>query len=165
MSLQFSECHTKIRHVDAHATLSDGVVVQVLGELSNNGQPMRKFMQTFVLAPEVSTLGCCYWILTFQWCPEVTFELFTIYRIVGPFPQGSVANKFYVHNDIFRYEDEVFGDSEAELDEGKVQNTFRCIAMILEWTPPPPPSGTDICSLDVIGQMSRSNYTGQSWLI
>uniref|UniRef100_A0A3Q2TKV7 G3BP stress granule assembly factor 2b n=1 Tax=Fundulus heteroclitus TaxID=8078 RepID=A0A3Q2TKV7_FUNHE len=85
MSLQFSECHTKIRHVDAHATLSDGVVVQVLGELSNNGQPMRKFMQTFVLAPE-----------------------------------GSVANKFYVHNDIFCYEDEVFGDSEAELDEGLV---------------------------------------------
>uniref|UniRef100_A0AAZ1WUV1 NTF2 domain-containing protein n=1 Tax=Oreochromis aureus TaxID=47969 RepID=A0AAZ1WUV1_OREAU len=85
MSLQFSECHTKIRHVDAHATLSDGVVVQVLGELSNNGQPMRKFMQTFVLAPE-----------------------------------GSVANKFYVHNDIFCYEDEVFGDSEAELDEGEI---------------------------------------------
>uniref|UniRef100_A0A4W5R4T8 G3BP stress granule assembly factor 2 n=1 Tax=Hucho hucho TaxID=62062 RepID=A0A4W5R4T8_9TELE len=83
LSLQFQECHTKIRHVDAHATLTDGVVVQVLGELSNNGQPMRKFMQTFVLAPE-----------------------------------GSVANKFYVHNDIFRYEDEVFGDSEAELDEG-----------------------------------------------
>uniref|UniRef100_A0A8V0XGR2 G3BP stress granule assembly factor 2 n=1 Tax=Gallus gallus TaxID=9031 RepID=A0A8V0XGR2_CHICK len=82
MSLQFSECHTKIRHVDAHATLSDGVVVQVMGELSNNGQPMRKFMQTFVLAPE-----------------------------------GSVPNKFYVHNDIFRYEDEVFGDSEGELDE------------------------------------------------
>jgi len=56
MSLQFSECHTKIRHVDAHATMSDGVVVQVLGELSNSGQPMRKFMQTFVLAPEVSVL-------------------------------------------------------------------------------------------------------------
>ncbi|KAJ8383039.1 hypothetical protein SKAU_G00038170 [Synaphobranchus kaupii] len=84
MSLQFSECHTKIRHVDAHATLNDGVVVQVMGELSNNGQPMRKFMQTFVLAPE-----------------------------------GSVPNKFYVHNDIFRYEDEVFGDSEAELEESE----------------------------------------------
>uniref|UniRef100_A0A3P8T4E7 G3BP stress granule assembly factor 2b n=1 Tax=Amphiprion percula TaxID=161767 RepID=A0A3P8T4E7_AMPPE len=91
MSLQFSECHTKIRHVDAHATLSDGVVVQVLGELSNNGQPMRKFMQTFVLAPE-----------------------------------GSVANKFYVHNDIFRYEDEVFGDSEAELDEGNLFCFLLC---------------------------------------
>ncbi|KAI1887629.1 hypothetical protein AGOR_G00192280 [Albula goreensis] len=82
MSLQFSECHTKIRQVDAHATLSDGVVVQVMGELSNSGQPMRRFMQTFVLAPE-----------------------------------GSVANKFYVHNDIFRYEDEVFGESDAELEE------------------------------------------------
>ncbi|XP_072898456.1 ras GTPase-activating protein-binding protein 2 isoform X2 [Hemitrygon akajei] len=81
MSLQFSDCHTKIRHVDAHATLGDGVVVQVMGELSNNGQPMRKFMQTFVLAPE-----------------------------------GSVPNKFYVHNDIFRYQDEVF-DSDAELEE------------------------------------------------
>uniref|UniRef100_A0A8D0GP53 Ras GTPase-activating protein-binding protein 2 n=1 Tax=Sphenodon punctatus TaxID=8508 RepID=A0A8D0GP53_SPHPU len=82
MSLQFSECHTKIRHVDAHATLSDGVVVQVMGLLSNNGQPLRKFMQTFVLAPE-----------------------------------GSVPNKFYVHNDIFRYADEVFEDYEGELDE------------------------------------------------
>lgn len=35
-----------------------------------------------------------------------------------------MANKFYVHNDIFRYEDEVFGDSEAELDEGKTLITL-----------------------------------------
>lgn len=53
MALSFRDCHTKIRHVDAHATLNEGVVVQVMGELSNNMQPMRKFMQTFVLAPEV----------------------------------------------------------------------------------------------------------------
>uniref|UniRef100_A0A2K5E5P3 G3BP stress granule assembly factor 2 n=1 Tax=Aotus nancymaae TaxID=37293 RepID=A0A2K5E5P3_AOTNA len=39
LSLNFSECHTKIRHVDAHATLSDGVVVQVMGLLSNKRQP------------------------------------------------------------------------------------------------------------------------------
>ncbi|KAK6475719.1 ras GTPase-activating protein-binding protein 1-like [Huso huso] len=82
MSLSFRDCHTKIRHVDAHASLNDGVVVQVMGELSNNMQPMRRFMQTFVLAPE-----------------------------------GTVANKFYVHNDIFRYQDEVFGDSDTELPE------------------------------------------------
>ncbi|MBN3320627.1 G3BP1 protein, partial [Atractosteus spatula] len=82
MSLSFRDCHTKIRHVDAHATLNDGVVVQVMGELSNNMQPMRRFMQTFVLAPE-----------------------------------GTVANKFYVHNDIFRYQDEVFGDSDTEPPE------------------------------------------------
>lgn len=56
MALSFRDCHTKIRHVDAHATLNEGVVVQVMGELSNNMQPMRKFMQTFVLAPEVRSL-------------------------------------------------------------------------------------------------------------
>ncbi|XP_038596347.1 ras GTPase-activating protein-binding protein 1 isoform X1 [Tachyglossus aculeatus] len=90
MSLKFKDCFTKIRHVDAHATLNDGVVVQVMGLLSNNEQPLRRFMQTFVLAPE-----------------------------------GSVANKFYVHNDIFRYQDEVFGgfvtepqeESEEEVEE------------------------------------------------
>ena len=27
-------------------------VLQVTGELSNNGEPMRRFMQTFVLAPQ-----------------------------------------------------------------------------------------------------------------
>ncbi|KAK2502933.1 hypothetical protein MC885_011135 [Smutsia gigantea] len=85
MSQNFTNCHTKIRHVDAHATLNDGVVVQVMGLLSNNNQALRRFMQTF----------------------------------------GSVANKFYVHNDIFRYQDEVFGgfvtepqeESEEEVEE------------------------------------------------
>ncbi|XP_041930772.1 ras GTPase-activating protein-binding protein 1 isoform X1 [Alosa sapidissima] len=84
MALRFQDCHTKIRHVDAHATLNEGVVVQVMGELSNNMQPMRRFMQTFVLAPE-----------------------------------GTVANKFYVHNDIFRYQDEIFGDSDSEALEAE----------------------------------------------
>ena len=42
-------------------------MVQVSGELSNNGQPMRRFVQTFVLAPQ------------------------------NP-------KKYYVHNDIFRYQ-------------------------------------------------------------
>ena len=85
MSQNFTNCHTKIRHVDAHATLNDGVVVQVMGLLSNNNQALRRFMQTFVLAPE-----------------------------------GSVANKFYVHNDIFRYQDEVFGGFITEPQEGKL---------------------------------------------
>lgn len=44
--------------------------LQVTGELSNNGNPMRRFMQTFVLAPQT-------------------------------------PKKYYVHNDIFRYQDEV----------------------------------------------------------
>ncbi|KAL7639052.1 UNVERIFIED_CONTAM: hypothetical protein RMT77_010586 [Armadillidium vulgare] len=80
LSLNFRDCHAKIRMVDAHATLGSGVVIQVTGELSNNGMPMRRFMQTFVLAPQS-------------------------------------AKKYYVHNDIFRYQDEVFSDDEPA-DEG-----------------------------------------------
>jgi len=76
VQLNFKDCHAKIRKVDSHKTLADGVVVQVSGELSNNGQPMRRFVQTFVLAPQS-------------------------------------PKKYYVHNDIFRYQDEVFNDVEG----------------------------------------------------
>jgi len=53
------------------------VVIQVTGELSNNGQPMRRFMQTFVLAPQT-------------------------------------PKRYYVRNDIFHYQDEVFCDDEND---------------------------------------------------
>ena len=69
------------------------------GELSNNGQPMRRFMQTFVLAPQS-------------------------------------AKKYYVHNDIFRYQDEVFTEDESSDPEG--EDTvffsfffFRCLEIKL----------------------------------
>lgn len=78
-SLNFCDCHAKIRQVDSQATVGSAVVVQVTGELSNNGEPMRRFMQTFVLAPQS-------------------------------------PKKYYVHNDIFRYQDEVFHDNEGESD-------------------------------------------------
>ncbi|KAK3608225.1 hypothetical protein CHS0354_007240 [Potamilus streckersoni] len=79
MSLNFRDCHAKIRQVDSQGTVGSAVVVQVTGELSNNGQPMRRFMQTFVLAPQS-------------------------------------AKKYYVHNDIFRYQDEVFIDSDTDTE-------------------------------------------------
>jgi len=78
MQLNFRDCHAKIRQVDSHETLASGVVVQVSGELSNNGEPMRRFMQTFVLAPQS-------------------------------------PKKYYVHNDIFRYQDEVFNDGDETI--------------------------------------------------
>lgn len=85
--LNFKDCHTKIRQVDSQATIGSGVVVQVTGELSNNGEPMRRFMQTFVLAPQS-------------------------------------AKKFYVHNDIFRYQDEVYQDnSDSESEETVAAST------------------------------------------
>ncbi|KAL1122105.1 hypothetical protein AAG570_003511 [Ranatra chinensis] len=65
--LNFRDCHAKISQVDSQATLGNGVVVQVTGELSNGGQPMRRFTQTFVLAAQS-------------------------------------PKKYYVHNDIFRYQ-------------------------------------------------------------
>ncbi|XP_071513229.1 ras GTPase-activating protein-binding protein 1 isoform X2 [Panulirus ornatus] len=81
VSLNFRDCHAKIRMVDTQATLDNGVVIQVTGELSNNGNPMRRFMQTFVLAPQT-------------------------------------PKKYYVHNDIFRYQDEVFSDEEGGDEAG-----------------------------------------------
>jgi len=85
MQLNFRNCFAKIKEVDSHSTVSDAVVVQVLGELTNNDGPMRKFMQTFVLAP-----------------------------------QGS--KKYYVHNDIFRYQDEVF-EGKTGQQEGSAAKT------------------------------------------
>ncbi|CAG7815018.1 unnamed protein product [Allacma fusca] len=76
-SLNFRNCHAKIRQVDSHETLGNGVVIQVTGELSNNGQPMRRFMQTFVLAPQS-------------------------------------PKRYYVRNDIFHYQDEVFCDEDVQ---------------------------------------------------
>ncbi|KAG7219133.1 hypothetical protein INR49_019295 [Caranx melampygus] len=120
MALSFRDCHTKIRHVDAHATLNEGVVVQVMGELSNNMQPMRKFMQTFVLAPEVGLL-----LLLLLLLPAAVrvrphhHTLITItvrqQRVVSS--TGNRRKQFYVHNDVFRYQDEVFGDSDSEPPE------------------------------------------------
>lgn len=55
------------------------ICIQVTGELSNNGQPMRRFMQTFVLVPQS-------------------------------------PKKYYVHNDIFRYQDEVFHDTDTDTE-------------------------------------------------
>lgn len=78
-SLQFHDCHAKIRQVDSQWSIGGSVVIQVVGELSNNGSPMRRFMQTFVLG---------------QQNPK----------------------KYYVHNDIFRYQDEVFVESGNEAD-------------------------------------------------
>lgn len=86
MQLNFRDCHAKIRQVDSHATLSDGVVVQVTGELSNGGEPMRRFMQTFVLAPQT-------------------------------------PKKYYVRNDIFRYQDEVFNDDEETDNQDGITGT------------------------------------------
>lgn len=52
VSLDLRQVHAKIKQVDSHMTLGLGIVIQVTGELSTGGHPMRAFVQTFVLAPE-----------------------------------------------------------------------------------------------------------------
>ncbi|XP_058810284.1 ras GTPase-activating protein-binding protein 2 [Phymastichus coffea] len=81
-ALNFQDCHAKINQVDSQSTLGNGVVVQVSGELSNAGHPMRRFTQTFVLAAQA-------------------------------------PKKYYVHNDIFRYQDYGYTDEEDEEIEGE----------------------------------------------
>ncbi|CAF0982383.1 unnamed protein product [Didymodactylos carnosus] len=70
--LNFKNRHVKIRQVDCHSTILQGVVVQVCGEISSSNQEeqtkMKRFVQTFVLVPQSKI-------------------------------------KYYVHNDIFRYQD------------------------------------------------------------
>lgn len=43
-----------VSNVDSQGALEGGILVQVLGEISNNGQESRKFAQTFSLAPQES---------------------------------------------------------------------------------------------------------------
>lgn len=88
MSLNFRDCHTKIRQVDSLETVNKSVVIQVIGELSNNGQPMRRFFQTFILAPRSPT-------------------------------------HYYVRNDIFRYQDEVFVDDDEGYTEENIEENIE----------------------------------------
>lgn len=104
--LNFRDCHAKISQVDAQATLGNGVVVQVTGELSNGGAPMRRFTQTFVLAAQS-------------------------------------PKKYYVHNDIFRYQDIVFSDEEGSgsgRSEGEEEEAGGVVAAPAYFPVAPPAS-------------------------
>jgi len=52
MSLKLKECRAKIRQVDSFETVNGALVIQVIGELANSGESMRRFVQTFVLVQQ-----------------------------------------------------------------------------------------------------------------
>jgi uncharacterized membrane protein YgcG len=52
MSLGFDECKVFISNVDSQSSAEGGILVQVLGEMSNKNGPWRKFAQTFFLAEQ-----------------------------------------------------------------------------------------------------------------
>ncbi|MCO5614105.1 hypothetical protein L7F22_068386 [Adiantum nelumboides] len=52
LSLGFEDCKVFVSTVDSQSSADGGILVQVLGEMSNKGEPWRKFAQTFFLAEQ-----------------------------------------------------------------------------------------------------------------
>ncbi|PLW22810.1 hypothetical protein PCASD_12161 [Puccinia coronata f. sp. avenae] len=52
MSLDFDDCKVFVSNVDSQSSADGGIIVQVLGEMSNQAGPWRKFAQTFFLAEQ-----------------------------------------------------------------------------------------------------------------
>ncbi|KAI0806164.1 hypothetical protein BC629DRAFT_1485709 [Irpex lacteus] len=48
----FQDCKVFIHSVDAQSSAQGGIIIQVIGEMSNKGEPWRKFVQTFFLAEQ-----------------------------------------------------------------------------------------------------------------
>jgi hypothetical protein len=51
-SIDFQDCKVFIHSVDAQSSANGGIIIQVIGEMSNRGEPWRKFVQTFFLAEQ-----------------------------------------------------------------------------------------------------------------
>ncbi|GAA6050287.1 hypothetical protein JCM3770_002772 [Rhodotorula araucariae] len=54
MSLQLEDCKVYISNVDSQGSAEHGIIVQVIGEMSNANGPWRKFAQTFFLAEQLN---------------------------------------------------------------------------------------------------------------
>ncbi|BGP47762.1 hypothetical protein JCM10450v2_003627 [Rhodotorula kratochvilovae] len=54
MSLQLDDCKVYISNVDSQGSAEHGIIVQVIGEMSNANGPWRKFAQTFFLAEQTN---------------------------------------------------------------------------------------------------------------
>ncbi|ORX92134.1 NTF2-domain-containing protein [Basidiobolus meristosporus CBS 931.73] len=52
LDLGFDDCRVLVSSVDSQASLNGGIIIQVLGEMSNKGGPSQKFAQTFFLAEQ-----------------------------------------------------------------------------------------------------------------
>ncbi|VDM48114.1 unnamed protein product [Toxocara canis] len=72
--LEFVDCKARIYTVSGTATINNGLVIQVCGELSMNEQPGRRFLQTFVLCPQTPKK---YYVHNdvFQWLDRAFVDL------------------------------------------------------------------------------------------
>ncbi|KAF9051606.1 hypothetical protein BJ165DRAFT_1340784 [Panaeolus papilionaceus] len=71
-AIGFQECRVFIHSVDAQSSANGGIIIQVIGEMSNHNEPWRKFVQTFFLAEQPNG----YFVLNdiFRYLKEETFE-------------------------------------------------------------------------------------------
>ncbi|KAF8258780.1 hypothetical protein EI94DRAFT_1691174 [Lactarius quietus] len=71
-SIGFEDCKVFIHSVDAQSSANGGIIIQVIGEMSNRGEPWRKFVQTFFLAEQTNG----YFVLNdiFRFLKEETVE-------------------------------------------------------------------------------------------
>ena len=51
-SIGFQDCKVFIHSVDAQSSANGGIIIQVIGEMSNKGEAWKKFVQTFFLAEQ-----------------------------------------------------------------------------------------------------------------
>jgi len=75
-SIGFEDCKVFIHSVDAQSSANGGIIIQVIGEMSNRGEPWRKFVQTFFLAEQPNG----YFVLNdiFRFLKEETVEEETV---------------------------------------------------------------------------------------
>ncbi|KAG9004328.1 hypothetical protein FRB94_006789 [Tulasnella sp. JGI-2019a] len=52
LSLNYHDCKVFIHSVDAQSSTNNGIIIQVIGEMSNHGEPWKKFVQTSFLAEQ-----------------------------------------------------------------------------------------------------------------
>ena len=71
-SIGFEDCKVFIHSVDAQSSANGGIIIQVIGEMSNHNDPWRKFVQTFFLAEQPNG----YFVLNdiFRFLKEETLE-------------------------------------------------------------------------------------------
>ncbi|XP_019860730.1 PREDICTED: ras GTPase-activating protein-binding protein 1-like isoform X1 [Amphimedon queenslandica] len=123
-SLGLQKVHTRIRQVDSNSTVlstekDHAILIQVTGELSIAGHPMRPFVQTFVLGLES-------------------------------------PKKYYIHNDIFRYQiyDEDFVSETDDTNEVQIETEPVVEGNSAELVPPTDHTHTDEGGDDVVSEPS-----------
>lgn len=71
-AIGFEDCKVFIHSVDAQSSANGGIIIQVIGEMSNRGEAWKKFVQTFFLAEQPNG----YFVLNdiFRFLKEETAE-------------------------------------------------------------------------------------------